>query len=64
MNKYIGITYPTRLQKKLKEWKKIHCSKNEHLFDEVCSDKNHYLHCDACGLIVHIKKIVKQIRSV
>ena len=58
--KNFGITYPKRLEKKLKEWKKNHCSKNEHLFDEVYNYEDHYLVCDACELEVHIKKIVKR----
>jgi hypothetical protein len=28
-----------------------------HLFDEVWSVEDHYLHCDSCGLEVHIEKL-------
>jgi hypothetical protein len=46
-------------------WKKFLCKKNIHCFDEVFSPyhqfgedhSRHYLSCDACDLIVDIKKI-------
>jgi hypothetical protein len=55
-----NITYPT-IGGKLPEWlyrwwEKKRCSKNHHLFDEVMSDKQHYLSCDACGLAVPLGK--------
>ena len=51
---YRGMTHP---EKNLKIWKKKYCSKEMHLFDEVWSEGEHYLYCDACGLEVHIKEI-------
>jgi hypothetical protein len=47
-------------------WRKAFCRRNMHLFDEVWSPYGepewpaHYLACDACGLMVIIKKIDKQ----
>jgi len=65
-NKYLGITHPLALEEMDKEynelimkaWKKTNCPNMIHLFDEVHSLDDHYLSCDACGLEVHIKKIV------
>lgn len=66
-NKYIGITHPLsqdeRLDAKaydliLEAWKSTNCPLGIHLWDEVWSIDNHYLHCDACGVEVHIDKIV------
>lgn len=53
--KYRGITYPKIFDNKLSRslWKRFLCPRNIHLFDEVLSEE-HYLHCDACGLDVHI----------
>ena len=58
--RYRGITYPSRYEntKALRRWKDENCSKGWHLFDEVYSPGDHYLHCDACGLMVCIEKIV------
>ncbi len=58
-NKYTGITYPKVFQYRwiLALWKKFMCSKRKHLFDEVWSPMDHYLYCDACGLMVNIKSI-------
>jgi len=56
-SKYRGITHglPRFL---LKPWKSIMCKKEIHVFDEVWGSlPEHYLHCDACGLIVNIKGI-------
>ena len=66
INKYIGMTHPISDKKFKKEehdlilkaWKRTNCIIGCHLFDEVWSLENHYLHCDACGLEVHIEKIV------
>jgi hypothetical protein len=60
MHNYIGITYPSFFQNNimLKFFKKYFCKKHIHLFDEVKSKDSHYLHCDACGLEVHINKII------
>ncbi len=61
-HKYHGITYPSFLTWKIWKWavfplwKKFMCSKNIHLFDE-CASLEHILHCDACGLGVHISYI-------
>jgi hypothetical protein len=65
-NKYIGITHPVTdegLDEKkfntiLQAWRNSNCIQGIHLFDEVWSDENHYLHCDACGMEVHIEKVV------
>lgn len=42
-------------------WAQTLCRVNMHLFDEVIAwstpQYEHYLHCDACGLVVHIDKI-------
>lgn len=58
-NKYMGITYPKIFRGKLSLalWKRFGCTKNKHLFDEVWSPADHYLYCDACGLIVNIDSI-------
>lgn len=63
---YYGITRPKNIN--LKKWKRDHCRKREHLFDEVygCSISvagdayRHYLVCDACGLTVYISSIETQ----
>ncbi len=67
-NKYIGITHPiARIEKDMSDkehdlileaWKVSNCPQNHHLFDEVWSLDDHYLYCDACGMEVHINKIV------
>lgn len=62
-NEYHGITHGIKLKldddKYCELFKKYFCSKGIHAFDEVWSIENHYLHCDICGLEVHINKIVK-----
>lgn len=69
VNKYIGITHPmtddgndSKILLETKEfrkaWKTSNCSQGIHLFDEVWSIEHHYLHCDACGMEVHIAKVV------
>jgi hypothetical protein len=64
-NKYIGITHPLEdaealLKSKdfIESWKQSNCRYGMHLFDEVWSDESHYLHCDVCGVEVHIKEVV------
>ena len=72
--KYHGITYPRLFDRPQihRLWKRFLCSINFHLFDEVAScggylddgsvlDKkyNHYLVCDACGLVVTVGDIEK-----
>ena len=69
-NKYIGITHPidgNMADAKEQEvifqaWKVANCPQGIHLWDECLSSgddgPDHYLHCDACGMEVHIKKIV------
>ena len=63
INKYVGITHP--IQEALTEnnefceaWKLSNCSQGIHAFDEVWALEHHYLHCDVCGMEVHISKIV------
>ena len=58
MKKYYGITYFRLFSNKLGYFlfKKFFYKRGIHLFDEVLSDE-HYLHCDACELIVYIEKI-------
>lgn len=58
-NSYRGISYPKIFNSKLVRiiWKKYMCPKEIHLFDEVWSVDSHYLCCDACELMVHIKEI-------
>ena len=62
MSKYNGITYFKFLQNRFFRWlfKKYFCKKGIHLLDECLSDE-HYLHCDACGLIIYIEKIEKEM---
>lgn len=59
MTPYYGITYSKWLQYNwvLKLWARFQCPKNHHLFDEVRSDKDHCLVCDACQLTVDIASI-------
>lgn len=67
-NKYLGITHPLALEKMddeynelvMQAWKKTNCPNMIHLFNEIMGigDDSHYLKCDACGLRVHISKIV------
>lgn len=63
-NEYCGITHniPQYLFERalfLKQWKEECCPKGKHLFDEVWSQTDHYLHCDICGMEVHISHIIK-----
>lgn len=67
IKKYIGITHPINgegLEEGehdliLGAWRYSLCIQNIHLWDEVLnSDGDHYLVCDACGIEVHIEKIV------
>lgn len=66
INHYIGITHPISgniVDNKHKElvfeaWRRTNCPNGIHLFDEVLSNNDHYLHCDACGIDVHIAKVV------
>jgi hypothetical protein len=58
MRKYIGITYPRIFQFRLIQWfwKKINCKRGMHLWDEVASDADHYLYCDACEMHINIQE--------
>jgi hypothetical protein len=63
VNKYVGITHPldellTENEEFCKAWKISNCRQGIHAFDEVHSLEHHYLHCDVCGMEVHIKEIV------
>ena len=62
-NKYTGITHPIEddmIENKVfcESWKQSNCREGIHLFDEVWSLEHHYLHCDVCGMEVHISKVV------
>ena len=62
-NKYHGITHNIGNsfldnENYCQFYKEINCKKGVHLFDEVWSLEEHYLHCDICGLEVHISKIM------
>jgi len=37
-------------------WKKINCKRGMHLWDEVASDADHYLYCDACEMHINIQE--------
>lgn len=56
-NKYKGYTYPKILQNNFifSIWKNFFCVKGWHLWDEVLSIQDHYLHCDACEQTIDIK---------
>ena len=70
---YHGISYPLCYWLMGKEWvfwawRRFMCPRGFHLFDEVVKwggdDGNlysHFLHCNACGLTVYIKSIVKGV---
>lgn len=62
VNKYVGITHPLDGMEEIPEfiesWKASNCSQGIHAFDEVWALEHHYLHCDVCGMEVHIEKIV------
>ena len=63
INHYLGITHPLGYDiiqnKEFNEaWKQANCKIGIHAFDEVLSEDKHYLHCDICGIEVHISKIV------
>jgi hypothetical protein len=51
---YYGITHPDGPD--AGTWNE--CRNGCHLFDEVLNGNQHYLICDACGLEIHISKIV------
>jgi hypothetical protein len=53
---YYGITHKKKTDKQYKKWKEKRCPQGKHLFDE-CKSSEHYLVCDACGLVVHIAHI-------
>lgn len=60
-NKYQGITYfLSGLQYFnfiLGLWKRFMCPRGWHLLDEVLSNEDHYMICDACELVVNIDSI-------
>jgi len=67
IKKYVGFTHPlskdVRLGEKeygviLQAWKTSNCPNGIHLWDEVWNTDNHYLYCDACGIEIHIEKVV------
>lgn len=66
-SRYIGLTHEVSSED-LPRWKQEKCSQNIHCFDEVLSyltqeekdqgfGPEHYLVCDACGMMVEIAKI-------
>lgn len=55
--RYHGLTHTQLSKRQVANWKRNHCPAGRHLFDE-CLSNEHYLHCDACGLEVHIAKVV------
>jgi len=65
MNKYHGISWwdkdtdeGTESQDIIDYWlEEKYCDSGHHLFDEVVTMDEHYLHCDACGLMVFIDHI-------
>jgi hypothetical protein len=57
MSDYLQYTYPRWLQNYLCWWlwEKFGCRYGWHIMlDEVKSDSSHYLHCDACGKVIHL----------
>jgi hypothetical protein len=52
-----GITYPSILDHKFVQglWGKVFCPRGWHLWDEVESDKDHDLFCDACEMEVALR---------
>lgn len=65
INRYIGITHPLtdeglngkEFDTILQAWKITNCSNGIHLWDECWSIESHTLHCDACGIEIHIEKV-------
>jgi hypothetical protein len=63
-NKYLGITHPLeskgflQVNEFIESWKQTNCRNGIHMFDEVLNNDSHYLHCDICGIEVHIKEII------
>jgi hypothetical protein len=53
---FYGYTYATELcdESTLIWWKKNNCKRGWHLWDEVRSEREHYLYCDACGVQLYI----------
>jgi hypothetical protein len=56
---YYGITYPKILARKTIQWlwKRYMCPKGKHLLDEVWSQDDWYLSCDACNLMINIRRV-------
>lgn len=52
---YYGVSYPRLFDNGFAHWfwRRAFCPRNWHLFDE-CKSTDHVLHCDACGLMVHV----------
>ena len=58
-SQYVGLThhFPQSTEPKYYEmWKKVYCKQNMHILDEVWTIDEHYLYCDACGIIVYIDR--------
>lgn len=56
LSEYEGITHAVP-HWFLVAWKRLACRRNVHAFDEVAGSADHYLSCDACGLIVNIASL-------
>jgi hypothetical protein len=51
---YHGYTHPGFLSRHLPTlWNALGCRRGWHLWDEVVSDDEHYLHCDVCGAVFY-----------
>lgn len=61
---YHGITHPVRGEWLHWLWRRLCCSREWHLFDEVSSsDGGWSLDCDACGLVVNIESVDSTYRE-
>lgn len=64
MGFYLGISYLKDGEKpwteeELRNWKDAHCPNGNHLWDEVISNNNHYLFCDACEISLNISITIR-----
>ncbi len=58
---YYGFTHGfapfVRFEFFLKIWRRVFCRKGIHLWDEVESNTEHYMSCDACEKILYISSV-------